>query len=206
MANIKPSIHFVELIASLINKNPTPIRIAEIGVDCGATTREIVNLLRRDDIYDLFDVSDCTLFSNFDKIITSGHCAVNIFGNTRKLYDSYAWTIANLYMKLVDEAKNTHIWYAVYIDGAHSFSVDAPTTCCVKEMIKSGGFIVFDDMKWSFAKSPTCNTETMRGRYTVEQMNKPHVALIVNVFMRSDPRFVEISKIGESCAVFSKIK
>jgi hypothetical protein len=180
----------------------SPVRIAEIGVDRGATSREIAKLLRPGDIYDLFDREDCTLFRNIDQLLASSSCIINIHGNTRKIFDSYAWSLANFSIKTCGEANRTGVWDAIYLDGAHTFQVDGPATCVLKEMVKTGGYLVFDDVKWSLASSPTMNTSAVREFYTSEQMEAQHVSLILDLFMRTDSRFAELTERNEKRSVF----
>ena len=158
MANITPSSHFIEVVSKILKDSKGPIRIAEIGVDRGATTREVAKLLRPGDIYDLFDREDCTLFKNLQSLVNSSQCEINIHSNSRKLFDSYAWSLSKISFEAMSKAPGVGVWDAIYLDGAHTFSVDAPATCVLKEMVKTSGYLIFDDVKWSLASSPTMNT------------------------------------------------
>jgi hypothetical protein len=94
------------------------------------------------------------------------------------------------------------LWDAIYLDGAHTFSVDAPATCVLKEMVKIGGYFVFDDVKWSLASSPTMSTPAVKALYTDEQMDAHHVEMLVDLFMRTDVRFTELTERNDRRAVF----
>ena len=59
--NIYPSTHFLKIVKELKTKKKN-IKIAEIGVDKGATTKEVLKILSKGDQYDLFDVSNCNFF------------------------------------------------------------------------------------------------------------------------------------------------
>ena len=199
MANVTPSTHFLKIVSDLIARSQS-IRIAEIGIDRGATTNEVIRMLRTDDTYYLFDLSDCYAFKN--STLLQHNCKINIFTNTRRIYDSYAWNISKILLENIKNGLSTQIWDAVYLDGAHTFHVDAPTTCCLKEMIKTGGFLVFDDMTWCLFNSPTCNTPSMREYYSEEQFMTSHVEMIVNLFMRTDSRFYEKTLPHELRSIF----
>lgn len=201
MANVNPSSHFIEIVSKIIKDSKGSVRIAEIGVDRGATTLEIAKLLRPGDVYDLFDREDCTLFKNLQVLVDASYCKINIYGNTRKMFDSYAWTLAKISMEVCFKGDGG-VWDAIYLDGAHTFPVDAPVACVLKEMVKVGGYLVFDDVKWSLASSPTMNTPAVRSLYTDEQMDARHVEMIVDLFMRTDIRFVELTTRQERRAVF----
>ncbi|ASQ89792.1 hypothetical protein CHL67_01620 [Prosthecochloris sp. GSB1] len=202
MANIIPSSHFIEIVSKVLKDSRGPVRIAEIGVDRGATTREIAKLLRPCDVYDLFDREDCTLFRNLQRLVNSSQCKINIHSNTRKTFDSYAWSLAKVSMEARARGDGMGLWDAIYLDGAHTFPVDAPATCVLKEMVKIGGYFVFDDVKWSLASSPTMSTPAVKELYTDEQMDAHHVEMLVDLFMRTDVRFTELTERNEKRAVF----
>ena len=205
MANLLPSIDFIDTVKKL-KSNIKNIKVAEIGVDRGATTREIIKILSYGDVLDLYDFSNCTLVSDLENIKLLSECEINFYGNTRALYDSYSWTLAKKYLQLFESGQDTKIYDAVYLDGAHTFHVDAPTACVVKELVKINGYIVFDDMYWNLANSPTCNTAENRNNFNTEQFNEPHVKLLVEVLMRSDNRYEEISDSDATRAIFKRSK
>jgi hypothetical protein len=204
--NVTPSRQFVEMAAHLVERSIGPIRIAEIGVDKGASTREVAKLLREGDVFDLYDRESCDLFSNLDSVLANCRGEVTIHANSTRLMDSYAWHLAKQLTQMLREEKDTAIWDLVYLDGAHTFPVDAPATCCLKEMIKVGGHLVFDDMDWSYSVSPTLskNAEALK-RFTDEQNSEPHVSLVVDAFVRSDARYEEISEPKACRSIFRRI-
>ncbi len=191
MSNVTPSYQFLDVVKAAKDQSDS-VRICEIGVDRGATTRRVMPLLSAGDTYDLFDLEDCALFSEMDRTPEAHAFTLNLFRNTRRSLDSYSWSIARLFQHLRAGGEPTMIYDASYLDGAHTFPVDAPTTAVLKEMTKIGGVIVFDDMDWTLAGSPTCNTDTMRQRFTEEQMTAAHVAMTVDVLVRPDTRFEEM--------------
>lgn len=202
MANLTPSTHFVDLVSKIVSSSADPIRVAEIGVDRGATTIEIARVLREFDQLDLFDYERCTLFKQIGALRANSLCQIRTHPNSSAIYDSYAWTLGKIYLENLKTDKTPTLWDAVYLDGAHTFPVDAPATYCLKEMVKIGGFIVFDDMQWSLLTSPTCNTPEMRERFTDEQMAARHVEMVVKMFMRSDNRFSEETDVSDLRSIF----
>ena len=205
VANTTPSAHFLQIISRIKETVITPLRIAEVGVDRGATTSEVAKLLNEHDIYDLFDL-DCTFFR--DKENFNGRFKPKLIKHqsTKLIFDSYAWEIAQILKTQSAENAIAPIWDAVYLDGAHTFNVDAPATVCLKELVKVGGYLVLDDMNWTLSGSQTCNTQFMRERFTDEQFKVPHVKLIADLFMRTDKRFTEVDKdLGKDRAIYHRI-
>ncbi len=203
--NVNPAGNFVAIVQRLATERPDrPLRIAEIGVDKGATSFELVKVLREGDRLDLFDWEICPLAANLDALRAEARCEVAFFPNTTKVFDSYFWTIGRMRLAQGPEEAAAGTWDAVYLDGSHTYPADAPTTCLLKEMVTPGGYLVLDDVFWSMAASPTSNNARNRERYTDEQMEANHVEMIVKLFMRTDPRFTEISGPTSRRAVFQK--
>lgn len=205
--NVVPSTHFIEVLQRLVAENPnSSIRVAEIGIDRGATTFEIVKILRRGDFLDLFDMETCALAPQIEGISSESDCTISFFPNSNKSSDSYFWPISKIRLKKTEpHLGGVNIWDAVYLDGSHSFPADAPVTCLLKDMVKINGFIVFDDMYWRMSRSPTCNTSAMRERFTEEQMETPHVEMLVELFVRTDSRFKELTPSNSPRAIFQRM-
>lgn len=91
--------------------------------------------------------------------------------NTSATYDSYVWNL----IKILQQKKSDKIPYKlfdfVYFDGAHTYLFDAAAVSFLKLLIKPGGYILFYDMFWTIAVSPTCNphvNKNMTSLYTME--------------------------------------
>lgn len=85
---------------------------------------------------------------------------------------------------------------AGFLDGAHAFHHDAPATVILKELLKPGGIFLFDDYDWTFGASPTqrpaVKPEILK-LYTEEQIQTPHLRLICDLFMDSDPDYEKVN-------------
>lgn len=162
------------------------ITIAEIGVGIGATSVKVAEKLSKEDLYYLFSYEDDVTELRND-LVELPKCEASIYaiGNTTKTYDSYAWSLAKIYQEL----SNKELFDLVYLDGAHTFCHDGLTCCILKRMMKMGGMIIFDDIDWCHAKSPTLNP-TVNTRtsdnFTDEQIETCQVAMVVNIFMEED--------------------
>lgn len=193
----KPSEDAVEVLQRIVASATGPVAAAEIGVGVGATTLELVRALGGAGELHLFDRKTLVdqLVAELEAMPeTAGVTLVN-HGNSRKTFDGYAWVLATMARDLANAGKPVEIFDFVYLDGAHSFHHDAPATAVLKRMIKPGGYLVVDDMKWSFNSSPTMNPTkrpAIRDSYTDEQLEVPHVRLIVDVLLRPDEEFQEI--------------
>lgn len=183
--NCKPCKEVLNLVKDLKLKG-AKISVAEIGVDIGATACEILKLLDNGDKYYMFDFDQTVveLKRDFDALGKVVRAEVIPCGNTTKTYDSYCWT---LYKLLVKEKEP--VFDVVYLDGAHTFFHDGLAVCLLKKMIKNEGFLVLDDIKWTFSKSPTCNpavNPNILNCYTEEQIECAQVAIVADVFLEND--------------------
>lgn len=94
---------------------------------------------------------------------------------------SYIWRL----MKLIEENPAPRFDFC-YVDGAHSWFVDGFAFFLVDRLLIPGGWIIFDDLDWTFASSPTLKDmeevrtmprderETPQIRKVYELLVKPH--------------------------------
>jgi len=198
----KPSKNVIKYLKYLLELSEEPITIAEIGIGVGATSVEIVKLLREKDSFYFFsyekDVKEL-----YDDLKGLDFCTCNLYpmGNTRRVYDSYNWNLSKLY------AEGDELFDLVYLDGAHSFAHDALATVLLKKLIKPRGILIFDDVEWSHAKSPTQNPQkrpkTLE-EFNDEQINTEQVRKVIELFMENDDDWKRIGGISRQ-AVYRKI-
>jgi hypothetical protein len=125
-------------------------------------------------------VSDVT-----KKLKAAGFQNIRPFGSSYKLLDSYHWSPAKLL-----EQDVTPIYDYVFLDGAHTWAVDALTTFLVDRLLEIGGYLDFDDYDWTFAQSPALNPSAfpLTGRlYTDEQIAAKQIQMIIELVVRRDP-------------------
>lgn len=173
-------------------------QIAEIGIYAGDTTRLIAQYLRGDGCLWLFDFEE-RVSAVVDDLRARGHRNVIGHGNTHQTYDSYTWSL----MRLVQEHQEP-IWEYVFLDGKHTWDVDALAFVLIDRLLKPGGHIDFDDYGWSLARSTTMNPRVfpqVTKQYTPEQIEATHVQLIVDLLVKRDPRYVEVVKDKIYCKV-----
>lgn len=163
--------------------------IAEIGVDQGVTAEAILVWLGGRGTVHLFDFEDC-----LDKVTQRlrTHQLTNFVahGNSRRTLDSYNWSL----MRMLQQNPAPLFDY-VYLDGAHTWAIDALAFFLIDQLLKPGGYIDFDDYHWTIEQSPTVNPRVcprMREIYTEEQMQAQQVALIVDLLVRRPGRYEEV--------------
>lgn len=162
---------------------------AEIGIYKGDTSLKIAEHLAGEGEIHLFDFED-----NVARVVSvlgaAGHENVVAHGNSRKLMDSYNWSL----MGLLREHPEPFLDY-VFLDGAHTWALDALAFLLIDRLLVDGGYLDFDDYWWTAARSPTMNPEAFPATsklYTEEQIAERQVALVVDLLVRRDPRYVEV--------------
>ena len=206
--NIEPMNVVVELVKKQKEKKRC-VSVAEIGVGYGATSVEIIKVLNNEDNYFFFDFEETVkeLLSDLEKININEVSLIGI-GNTSKRYDSYAWNIAQLYIRWEKNGEDVHKFDVVYLDGAHTFLFDVSAASILKEMIPIGGYIVLDDVNWSIATSPTCNPQRnpqILDNFTQEQIEACHIDVVKQVIFDNDERYARIDNYNR-IAIFRREK
>jgi predicted O-methyltransferase YrrM len=162
---------------------------AELGVYRGDTAGRIADLLAGEGEVHLFDYED-RVFPVAEALARRGHRNVVAHPNTRRTLDSYNWSL----MKLLRDAERPILDY-VFIDGAHTWALDALAFLLVDRLLRPGGYVDFDDYAWTLARSPSMSPDAFPPTsllYNEEQIEEAQVALVVDLLVRRDPRYEEV--------------
>lgn len=188
----QPSSHALDLVRRVLAENSAPL-VCEVGVGIGATSIELCRLLsHRGEIWFL-DFAE-KLDELAVDLRAGGFTNFRTFGNSRRTFDSYAWTLA-MQLRGHRVAGEPAFLDFAYLDGAHTFFHDAPATLCLKEMLKPGGYLLMDDYDWSIAVSPTMRPSVnpaITRDYTEEQIELSHVEMVCALVLDNDPDFERI--------------
>ena len=99
-------------------------------------------------------------------------------------YESYNWRLMNFI-----EQNEEPIFDFCYLDGAHDWNVDGFAFLLVDKLLKPGGWIIFDDMDWSFGSSPTMSKIPRVQNMPDDVKNTPHVAKVFDLLVRKNPNY-----------------
>jgi len=200
---VKPNIKTISAIKNIFdNSDKASLCIAEIGVGMGATTLHIAKFLENKGSLHIFDFNESVV--PLKKMLEAeGFTNINIHGSSYKKMDSYNWN-------LVDILKNTTspIFDYVFLDGAHSFPVDGLAFFLIDMLLKTNGYIDFDDYNWTHAAHITNASNKYFGEqkdgdfgsfmqrtlesYTLPQLQMKQVALVVDVILEKTGRYKSI--------------
>ena len=160
--------------------------IAEIGVAKGGTSELFADYLNGEGELHLFDFED-SVREVKAKLNAAGYSNVYAYGNSHKPQDSYNWNLMRLLQKHTDP-----VFDYVFLDGAHTWNIDALAFFLVDRLLRVGGYIHFDDYYWSIELDLEYLLPEVKEWYTKEQRRERHVCLIVDLLVKRDPRYTEI--------------
>lgn len=164
-------------------------RYAEIGVYKGDTALGIADALGGDGEIHLFDYED-RVAAAVARLHEAGHANVVAHPNSRRLMDSYNWSL----MRVLQEHGGRAFDY-VFLDGAHTWAHDALAYAIADRLLAPGGYLDFDDYAWSLRASPSMNPQVfpeVERLYSDDQIDARQVALVVDLLVRPDERYEEI--------------
>lgn len=168
--------------------------VAEIGVYKGHTSVELAKILPAGGSLHLFDFADV-----LEEVVPKAkehHSRVFAYPTTHKVKDSYCWQLGKLL-----ERSSVPLWDYIYLDGAHTWEIDALAVLLSGRLLRSGGHIELDDYHWTMERSAAVGPfASARDWYTAEQMRTPAVKMICDTLLRPDPAWTEVVP----CRVFRK--
>jgi predicted O-methyltransferase YrrM len=97
---------------------------------------------------------------------------------------SYTWRL----MRLLQEHPQPRFDFC-YIDGAHTWAVDGLAFFLVERLLRPGGWILFDDMNWTFAKSQTLRDSESVKAMPADERELAQVRLIWDLLVKPHPGF-----------------
>jgi hypothetical protein len=167
----------------------TPFCYGELGIYRGATAEAILKARPRAHVV-LFDYH-VTLDAVRQRLAAYGD-RVAYHGNTQKHLDNYNWGL----MKLISENDYRPMFDYFFLDGAHTFAVDALSFFLCDRLLNVGGYMDFDDYNWRLRGSSLDprKVPVTAEQYTDEQINTKQVQMIVDHLVKPDPRYKEVRR------------
>ena len=112
---------------------------------------------------------------------------------------SYTWRL----MKMLEETPQPRFDFC-FIDGAHNWATDGFAFLLVDRMLAPGAMIVFDDLNWTYADSPTLRNSEMVRAMPEEERTCPQVRKIFELLVKTHPAYGEFHE-TKSWAIARKI-
>ncbi len=160
---------------------------AELGIYQVGTPKNICAAFPNAVLH-LFDYQ--SVVDNAKKTLNIYSNEIFYYGNTTKYFDSYNWALN----KLINSQNGMPLFDYCFLDGAHTFAIDALSFFLCDRLLKIGGYIDFDDYNWRLRGSSLdpAKTPITADQYTEEQIDAYQVRLIVDNLVRRDTRYEEV--------------
>jgi len=97
---------------------------------------------------------------------------------------SYTWRM----MRFLEEDPTLRFDFC-YLDGAHSWFVDALAFFLVDRLLRPGGWILFDDLEWTFATSPGLREAEWVQRMPLDEQTIPQVRKVYELLVKTHPNY-----------------
>jgi predicted O-methyltransferase YrrM len=103
---------------------------------------------------------------------------------------SYNWYLKELIAEHSDGAGNCEpIFDFCYLDGAHNWTIDGLAVFLVEKLLKPGGWLLLDDLEWSYASSPSGASAPFP--MSQVELREPHMRAVFDLIVRQHPAFTQ---------------
>lgn len=102
---------------------------------------------------------------------------------------SYTWEL----MRMLERQQGGQWMFDfAFIDGAHSWFVDGLAFFLVDKLLKPGGWILFDDLDWTYATSPTLGATDFVRSMPADEQSTPQVGQVFDLLVRQHPGYCDV--------------
>jgi predicted O-methyltransferase YrrM len=103
---------------------------------------------------------------------------------------SYTWFLKEQIERQSDTAGNCEpLFDFCYLDGAHNWTIDGLAVFLVEKLLKPGGWLLLDDLEWSYAASPSAAEWPFP--LSDSEQREPHMRAVFDLIVRQHPSFTQ---------------
>jgi predicted O-methyltransferase YrrM len=102
---------------------------------------------------------------------------------------SYIWELRKLIEKSTKNGKCEPIFDFCFIDGAHNWETDGFAFFLVDKLLKIGGWILFDDMFWSYSISPAMKNSEFVKNLPKDEKTIPQIESVFKLLVSQHPDY-----------------
>ncbi len=106
---------------------------------------------------------------------------------------SYTWFLKKQIEAQTRDFACEPLYDFCFIDGAKNWTIDGLTFFLVDKLLKPGGWIVFDDLQWTYASKLAKGKKKSDGIFLLEmgedELNQPHIELIFQLLVMQHPGY-----------------
>jgi predicted O-methyltransferase YrrM len=102
---------------------------------------------------------------------------------------SYTWEL----MRMLEETgPDERPFDFVFIDGAHTWDTDGFAFFLLDRLLAIGGSVLFDDLDWTYATSPTLKDTPFVAALTEQERTTPQVGKVFDLLVRRHPAYGDV--------------
>jgi predicted O-methyltransferase YrrM len=102
---------------------------------------------------------------------------------------SYNWELLKIIEQQTRNGYCEPLYDLCYIDGAHNFEIDCCAFFLVDKLMKPGGLILFDDLNWTYADSPSFKDTDWVKQMDEDEKSTPHIKKLVENIVMPHPNY-----------------
>lgn len=104
---------------------------------------------------------------------------------------SYTWELMHLIQRQTRGGVCEPCFDFVFIDGAHTWEVDGFAFFLVEKLLRPGGWLLFDDVSWTFESSPSLRTLDWVQALPEDQRRTPQIERVFGLLVHQHPGFTD---------------
>jgi len=104
---------------------------------------------------------------------------------------SYNWWLKRQIEENSDEQGNCKPMYDFcYLDGAHNFTIDGLAVVLVEKLLRPGGWLLLDDLRWTYEHGSAGPNQGARDLLlSKSEIQEAHMQAVFNIVVRTHPSF-----------------
>jgi predicted O-methyltransferase YrrM len=110
---------------------------------------------------------------------------------------TYNWELLKLLEKQTSGTACQPLFDFCFIDGAHTWETDGLAFFLAEKLLKPGGWMLFDDLDWSFSTSQTLRNTPMVLQMPEDERTARQVERVFSLLVRQHPNFDEV-RVGDA--------
>ena len=107
-----------------------------------------------------------------------------IFANT-----SYNWELKKLVEQSTKNGNCEPLFDFCFIDGAHNWETDGFAFFLVDKLLKKGGWILFDDMFWTYSSSKGLKDSNLVQKMPEDERTTPQIENVFRLLVAQNPDY-----------------
>lgn len=119
----------------------------------------------------------------------SERCELSSYIQPIYAHSTYNWELMKMIQKKTKDGICTPMFDLCYLDGAHNFEIDCCAFFLVDKLLKPNGFIIFDDVYWTYGNSPSLKHTDKILNMAEDERSLPHIEKLVELIVMPHPHY-----------------